>query len=93
MIQLKRFTKQLLAALATFAILFVVWVWIDQYPNQSSKSPEIDQENEFCIQVVTPARNPQTGEIREFPTPCDVPEGWEVIQNTENSTLNFEMGN
>ncbi|MBI4158361.1 MAG: hypothetical protein HY505_01970 [Candidatus Yanofskybacteria bacterium] len=31
---------------------------------------------QFCIQVITPARNPQTGEIREFPTPCDVPEGW-----------------
>lgn len=35
----------------------------------------------ICAQVITPARNPETGEIREFPTPCDVPEGWEVIQN------------
>lgn len=29
-----------------------------------------------CIQVITPARNSQTGEVRDFPTPCDVPEGW-----------------
>src|SRR6266542_3540996 len=29
-----------------------------------------------CIEMVTPARNPLTGECREFPTPCDVPEGW-----------------
>ncbi|MBI2674742.1 MAG: hypothetical protein HYX22_03340 [Candidatus Yanofskybacteria bacterium] len=33
-------------------------------------------EPEVCIQVITPARNPQTGEVRDFPTPCDVPEGW-----------------
>ncbi len=30
----------------------------------------------FCIQVITPAKNPQTGEVRNFPTPCDVPRGW-----------------
>jgi len=35
---------------------------------------------ELCIQVITPARNPQTGETRDFPTPCDVPEGWEIIK-------------
>lgn len=33
-----------------------------------------------CIQVITPARNLQTGEVKDFPTPCDVPEGWEVIK-------------
>lgn len=32
-----------------------------------------------CIQVITRARNPQTGEEKDFPTPCDVPEGWEKI--------------
>ncbi len=30
----------------------------------------------ICIQVITPAKNPETGECKEFPTPCDVPEGW-----------------
>lgn len=29
-----------------------------------------------CIQVITPAQNPETGECRKFPTPCDVPPGW-----------------
>ena len=38
------------------------------------------KEDRICIQVITPARNPQTGEVRDFPTPCDVPEGWEVVQ-------------
>ena len=30
-----------------------------------------------CIQVITPAYNPQNPlECKEFPTPCDVPSGW-----------------
>ncbi|MBM3257576.1 MAG: hypothetical protein FJY98_04665 [Candidatus Liptonbacteria bacterium] len=32
-----------------------------------------------CIQVITKARDPRTGETKEFPTPCDVPQGWEVV--------------
>ncbi|MBI4445493.1 MAG: hypothetical protein HY645_06230 [Acidobacteria bacterium] len=32
-----------------------------------------------CTQVITPARNPLTGECRDFPTPCDVPEGWQTV--------------
>src|SRR5262245_49486339 len=30
-----------------------------------------------CIQVLAPARNPLTGECRVFPTPCDIPDGWQ----------------
>lgn len=33
----------------------------------------------MCAQVITPAKNPETQEIRDFPTPCDVPEGWKII--------------
>ncbi|NVB82695.1 MAG: hypothetical protein HOV81_30240 [Kofleriaceae bacterium] len=29
-----------------------------------------------CIDVITPAYNPATGECREFATPCSVPKGW-----------------
>ncbi len=32
-----------------------------------------------CIQVITPAKNLTTGEIKDFPTPCDVPEGWQKL--------------
>lgn len=35
---------------------------------------------EVCIQVITPAKDPVTDEIREFPTPCDVPNGWEILR-------------
>lgn len=40
---------------------------------------EPNQSDQPCIQVVTTARNLQTGEIKDFPTPCDVPEGWQEI--------------
>jgi hypothetical protein len=33
---------------------------------------------EFCAQVITYARNPETGQCEAFPTPCDVPDGWEL---------------
>lgn len=29
-----------------------------------------------CIDIVVEAYNPETGECREFPNPCSVPEGW-----------------
>lgn len=38
-------------------------------------------EGEYCAKVITPARNPETGDIQEFPTTCSVPEGWELIEN------------
>ena len=32
----------------------------------------------FCIQVITYATDPITGSCRAFPTPCDVPDGWQI---------------
>ncbi|MBX4187749.1 MAG: hypothetical protein KW793_01275 [Candidatus Doudnabacteria bacterium] len=40
------------------------------------------KEARICIQLITPAKNFRTGEISEFPTPCDVPEGWQPIDTT-----------
>jgi hypothetical protein len=34
-------------------------------------------DGEECVQVIAYAIDPASGECREFPTPCDVPEGWE----------------
>ncbi|QQG43243.1 MAG: IPT/TIG domain-containing protein [Candidatus Daviesbacteria bacterium] len=42
-------------------------------PNSSSSGA--------CIQVVTPARNPTTNACINFPTPCDVPAGWQVVSS------------
>jgi|GEM_PF-3879909 len=41
-----------------------------------------EKDSDVCAQVITPARNPETREIEEFPTPCDVPDGWERINHT-----------
>lgn len=49
-------------------------------------SPQ-SSDGQFCIQVITPAKNPATGECREFPTPCDVPENWEQVESCETSVL------
>ena len=46
---------------------------------ENSKDKDEDKKGEFCIQVITPAKNLKTGECKEFPTPCDVPEGWEKV--------------
>lgn len=35
-----------------------------------------EQKEEACIQVLAQARNPVTGEVKTFPTPCHVPIGW-----------------
>jgi len=32
----------------------------------------------ICIQVITPAISPENV-CKEFPTPCDVPEGWKIV--------------
>ncbi|MBU4245650.1 MAG: thermonuclease family protein, partial [Nanoarchaeota archaeon] len=38
-----------------------------------------EREPKMCAQVITPAKNEKTGECKEFPTPCDVPAGWEKV--------------
>ncbi len=79
-----------------FAILCVGIGWFahQYFPNftsstQSTKTETAESadelkkadEGEFCAQVITPAINPATGEIQEFPTTCSVPAGWEKIEN------------
>lgn len=49
-------------------------------PSEAPSIPEIGTDdttdsNRFCAQVITQARNDQTGEIKDFPTAC-LPEGW-----------------
>lgn len=74
-------------------ILLLVTAWlaysvygdtIDEYFAKKEPAPKaetVTSDSELCAQVITSARNPETGDIQEFPTPCDVPKKWEVIQN------------
>jgi len=44
----------------------------------------------FCAQVITPAKNPQTGECREFPTPCHVPSGWIKVKSCASDSIEIK---
>lgn len=35
-----------------------------------------------CVQVIAWAVNPATGECRQFPTPCDIPGGWQSVSHS-----------
>lgn len=43
---------------------------------QAGTSEQSSTRPEFCAQVITKACDPATGVCKEFPTPCDVPQGW-----------------
>lgn len=36
-----------------------------------------------CADVVSFARNPDNKEVKSFPTPCDLPFGWEKVSPDE----------
>lgn len=44
-------------------------------------STTVSKPTKRCAQVITPAKNPQTGQCMEFPTPCDVPADWEKVDS------------
>jgi hypothetical protein len=48
-----------------------------QMPKLIEPKLQVTSTPRACIQVITPAYNPQNPlECKEFPTPCDVPPGW-----------------
>lgn len=73
----------ILSFVALMLVSAVGWFFLRIPPQQVPVTETAPQEEEgtVCIQVITPARHITTGEIKEFPTPCDVPQDWEVIQN------------
>lgn len=52
-----------------------------------------EQTEEVCIQVLAQARNPATGEVKTFPTPCHVPIGWIKAEGGggENTPLTLSL--
>lgn len=78
-----------------FALLCIALGWFahQYFPNFATSTARTQKETaasgelkkadagEFCAKVITPARNPDTGDIQEFPTTCSVPQGWELIEN------------
>ncbi|OQW92587.1 MAG: hypothetical protein BWK78_01260 [Thiotrichaceae bacterium IS1] len=47
---------------------------------RADTSPTTTDTKEVCEQVITYGKNPKTEEWEEFPTPCEVPDGWEKSQ-------------
>ena len=70
-------------------VLFIALSYLGYQYVQTQRTRPVTQpteqvekkSGELCAQVITPARDPNTGTITEFPTPCDVPDGWERIEN------------
>jgi len=52
--------------------------------SDSVKVKTLENNNQECIQVITHAYNPQTGEEKDYASPCDVPEGW-IIGNAPDN--------
>lgn len=66
-----RITGDIAVAVSAVSVLLPEGKWEDL--------PVVATAPGACIQVISPARNPRTGECRNFATPCDVPEGWESV--------------
>lgn len=67
-------------------------MWVMKGTNATAELQPLKKadEGEYCAKVITPARNPETGDIQEFPTTCSVPKGWELIEN-DIPELNLEV--
>lgn len=37
----------------------------------------------ICPQVISPARNPYSGQCLNFPNPCSVPKGWSIVKSCD----------
>ncbi|MEK7613449.1 MAG: hypothetical protein AAB439_01060 [Patescibacteria group bacterium] len=84
--------KIIIGVLTAILVVAGVWFLVLDTPTTVAPTPTEstgDKNTVVCIQVITPARNLETGVIKEFPTPCDVPEGWEVIENDIPTTEIF----
>ncbi len=66
----------ILGILATVVVALAVYAQLSGRAKDSSEI--VDTPDHFCAQVITPAKNLETGEIKDFPSSC-IPEGWERI--------------
>ncbi|OGN08302.1 MAG: hypothetical protein A2750_00585 [Candidatus Yanofskybacteria bacterium RIFCSPHIGHO2_01_FULL_45_42] len=72
-----RFILELLSVFIVGLVVGIVFL----RPTKTTNGPPgytPTPSGQYCIQVITQAFNPQTGDVVDFPTPCDVPKGWEV---------------
>jgi hypothetical protein len=65
----------ILGALATVVVALLLY---SQLTGRAQDGAELEKPGRFCAQVITPAKNLETGEIKDFPSSC-IPDGWERI--------------
>ena len=77
-------SKNLYSFLAVLIIGYLVLAhFLNLWPANAIRSSELEDRSsgsEVCIQVITFAVNPKNGDIMQFPNPCDVPDGWEIVE-------------
>lgn len=57
----------------------------EEFQKQESKN------DKFCIQIIVDAYNEETGECKEFPTPCDIPKDWKAIKSCADLKKNNKL--
>jgi hypothetical protein len=62
-------------------------VYWQKYGGSANPATPPKNEEVVCVQMIQLARNPQTGEERIFSTPCEVPAGWEKINEVSESAM------
>lgn len=60
------------------ALVLIYLISLIFFPTENNDGG-INFEEESCVQVITPAVNKETGEVKNFSTPCDIPQGWEEL--------------
>jgi hypothetical protein len=73
-------------------LILVIYDW--QYGrSQTVNDQQIGSgSGQVCIQMIAKARNIKTGDIKDFPTPCDIPSGWEELKLSSMEGKGFVTG-
>ena len=54
--------------------------------NVSLLKRDIENRKKICVQILVKAQHEKTGEIKEFPTPCAIPDNWKIIKPATTTT-------
>ncbi len=86
--------NKILSLVLVFAIvLSIVPVAFAMSHKESRLDNEVGNKDGACIQIITPAMNPETKECKEFSTPCEVPKGWKNVGSCQGMEKREEMKN
>ena len=87
--KLKIYLPILLCTVLVITIIFLLLTYKSSSSFKETKNPNLrptlqPRQKQACIQVITAAKDPLTGRCQQFPTPCDVPNGWQKVSSCVN---------